>query len=85
MAHEHFRTKKLHTNLVLCYTRFFIDDIIRALVSEVDENKIAIANGDVNHIHHYQRITYGTEHDYGSKKLDIKGVVNTDALVLNQK
>lgn len=86
MAYEHFWTKKLHTNFVFGYTRFFTNDIARLLITGIEDNPIVLAEGDVNHVHnygivnimydHFDRMTYGLELDYGTKKLDIDGVAN---------
>ena len=88
MAYEHFWTPKLHTNFVVGYTRFFTDDVSRVLVNELNNNQIVVASGDVNHVHnygiinimydHFSRMTYGLELDYGSKHLNIDGVINNN-------
>lgn len=95
MAYEHFWTPKLHTNLVLGYTRFFTNDVSRVLVSQIEGDNTVLTNGNVNHVHNYgivnilydqfKRMTYGLEVDFGSKYLDLDGFVNETPLVLTKK
>ncbi|WP_282123557.1 hypothetical protein [Algibacter mikhailovii] len=95
MAYEHFWTPKLHTNLVLGYTRFFTDDVSRVLVAQIEDVDTVVLNGNINHVHtygivnimydHFTRMTYGLELDFGTKKLDIDGTVNDNQLVLTKK
>ena len=84
-SYEHFWTPKIHTNFVFGYTRFYSDDVARFLLVD-DGNDITFVDGYVNHVHnygivnimydHFKRMTYGLELDYGTKKLDLNGLVN---------
>lgn len=85
-SHEHYWTPKIHTNLVLGYTRFFTNDVERFLLVYPEENEVAVLNGNINHTHnygivnimydHFKRMTYGLELNYGTKKFDVDGLVN---------
>jgi hypothetical protein len=89
-AYEHFWTSKIHTNLVLGYTRFYTNDIERFLLVYPEENEVAVLNGDINHVHnygiinimydHFKRMTYGLELNYGTKKLDFNGLVDGNSI-----
>lgn len=89
-SYEHYWTPKIHTNLVLGYSRFFTEDVTRFLLVVPDEPEITVVNGDFNQRHgygivnvmfdHFERMTYGIELDYGIKKIDASGRVNNRIL-----
>ncbi|TRX70927.1 hypothetical protein [Carboxylicivirga sp. M1479] len=88
MAYEHYWTRKIHTNMVLGYSRFYTNDTERYLLSGVEEDPITVIGGDINHRHgygiinimfdHYERMTYGIELNYGIKSLQGDGYVDED-------
>lgn len=94
MAYEHFWTKKLHTNLVGGYTRFYTNDVSRFLISDSTDPQSVVLNGDIDHVHyygivnimydHYNRMTYGLELDYGAKRLIMNGEANGNQLDINK-
>jgi len=85
-SYEYYFTPKIHTNFVLGYTRFYTDDVRRFLLVDGGKNEINVINGNIDHTHSYgivnimydqfKRLTYGLELDYGTKKLDVEGMVN---------
>lgn len=85
-AYEHYWTPKIHTNFVLGYTRFFTHDVERYLMVYPEEEGVTVINGNIYHSHsygifnimydHFDRMTYGLELDYGSKRLDVDGLLN---------
>ena len=93
-SYEHFWTPKIHTNFVLGYTRFYTDDVARFLLVEDADNDVVFVNGNVDHIHnygivnimydHFKRMTYGIELDYGTKKLDLNGIVDGNQVSENK-
>ena len=85
-SYEYYFTEKIHTNMVLGYTRFFTNDAERFILTNNSMTGDVIANGDVNNVHGYgivnvmydpfERMTFGLELDYGIKKLEASGSLN---------
>ena len=85
-SYEHFWTPKIHTNVVVGYTRFYTNDIQRYIISDGDIEDSLLIQGDINHVHSYgivnvmydpfKRMTFGIELDYGVKNLEASGFLN---------
>ena len=93
-SYEYFITEKLHTNAVLGFTRFNLDDSERLVVNESETTQTVFLEGDFKHQHYYgifnfmydayERMTVGLELDYGVKDLDINGLVDDTALNIDK-
>lgn len=93
-AYEYFWTPKLHSNVVLGYTRFYANDVQRFIVTENKGQDVIIARGNVDHQHYYgilnmmydpfKRMTFGLEIDYGTKDLEVGGLLNDSQVFKNE-
>ncbi|MFB9052594.1 hypothetical protein ACFFVB_05830 [Formosa undariae] len=93
-SYEYYITDKLHTNVVLGFTRFNLKDSDRFIVTQDLNNDVAFLRGNFIHQHYYgilnfmydayDRMTVGLELDYGEKDLDISGEVNQIEGKINQ-
>ncbi|MDW5289355.1 DcaP family trimeric outer membrane transporter [Formosa sp. PL04] len=85
-AYEYYITEKLHTNAVIGFTRFNLDNSERFVVSDSSAGDTVFLKGDFIHQHYYgifnfmydpyERMTIGLELDYGVKSIDASGLVN---------
>ncbi|MCO4821580.1 MAG: hypothetical protein KC469_05900 [Flavobacteriaceae bacterium] len=94
MSYEYFFSPKLHSNVVIGYTNFKLDNVKRFILTDDSENTDLYAEGQVNNTHYYvlfnvlydafERMTFGLELDYGVKELEAKGFVNNQYLDIHE-
>ncbi|MGY0392923.1 hypothetical protein ACW5R3_10245 [Bizionia sp. KMM 8389] len=85
-SYEYFFSDKWHSNLVVGYTNFKLDDLERFIVADNSELPVLQLTGTVNHVHYYgllnvmydafSHMTVGLEVDYGVKVFESTGQVN---------
>jgi len=83
-SYWYYFTPKLHSTIVLGYTRYFSNDANRFIITNYEElEQTILINGDIDNWHYYgivnlmydpfERMTFGLELDYGTKNLAFKG------------
>jgi hypothetical protein len=95
MSYEYFFSPKWHSNIVLGYTNFELDNLKRFILIDDLENPEIFSEGDVNHTNYYgiinvmyeafERMTFGLELDYGVKRLISDGTLNNQFVDITQK
>ena len=95
MSYEFFFSPKWHSNIVVGYTNFKLDDLKRYILIDELENPDVFLEGDVNHTNYYgiinvmyeafERMTFGLELDYGVKRLEAIGTLNSEFKDITQK
>jgi hypothetical protein len=86
ISYGYFFTSKLHSTVVVGYTKFFSNGIQRYLIIDEIDHEDIILTGNVHNWHYYgiinlmydpiERMSFGVELDYGNKKIDYDGYIN---------
>jgi len=84
-SYELFYSPKFHSNFVIGYTQYLLNDLNRVVITDDFGSSDALANGNVNNYHYYgivnlmydpiDRMIIGVELDYGNKKIDYDGTL----------
>ena len=93
-SYELYFTEKLHSNFVIGFTEFYLDEMNRVIVKAEENNDFAIANGHYKSSNYYgifnlmydpfERMIIGAELNYGHKKIDFDGTVEDNYIDDNQ-
>lgn len=85
-SYELFYSPKFHSNFVLGFTQYLLNDVKRVVITDGVDNGFIIVNGNVDNYHYYgivnlmydpvERMIVGIELDYGNKKVSFDGTVD---------
>ena len=87
-SYEYFYTPKFHSTLVIGYTRYYLDNAQRLIITNPSETNLTLINGNIDNSHYYgilnllfdpiENMVVGVELNYGNKKLSFDGDVNDE-------